>query len=41
MNPRETTHMLSPADSLEVRARLIEALKLDLVGPWAGHALAS
>ena len=29
-----------PADSLEVRERLIEALKLDLVGPWAGHALA-
>jgi hypothetical protein len=29
-----------PASSLEVRARLVEALKLDLVGPWAGHALA-
>ena len=29
-----------PADSLEVRGRLVEALKLDLVGPWAGHALA-
>jgi hypothetical protein len=28
------------ADSLDVRARLVEALKLDLVGPWAGHALA-
>jgi len=26
--------------SLDVRARLVEALKLDLVGPWAGHALA-
>ncbi len=26
--------------SLEVRARLVDALKLDLVGPWAGHALA-
>src|SRR6185295_3783747 len=25
---------------LDVRARLVEALKLDLVGPWAGHALA-
>ncbi len=24
--------------SLEVRERLIEALRLDLVGPWAGHA---
>ncbi len=28
-----------PATSLEVRERLVEALKLDLVGPWAGHAL--
>ena len=28
-----------PADSQEVRARLVEALKLDLVGPWAGHDL--
>jgi hypothetical protein len=27
--------------SLEVRARLVEALKLDLVGPWAGHALSA
>ena len=27
-------------DSAEVRDRLIEALKLDLVGPWAGHAFA-
>jgi hypothetical protein len=26
--------------SIDVRARLVEALKLDLVGPWAGHALA-
>jgi hypothetical protein len=25
--------------SLDVRERLVEALKLDLVGPWAGHAL--
>jgi hypothetical protein len=30
-----------PATSLEVRERLVEALKLDLVGPWAGHALAN
>ncbi|HEY3566878.1 MAG TPA: DISARM system helicase DrmA [Thermoanaerobaculia bacterium] len=30
----------APANSLEVRARLVEALKLDLVGPWAGHELA-
>ena len=28
-----------PADSLEVRARLVDAVKLDLVGPWAGHPL--
>ena len=29
----------APADSLEVRSRLVDALKLDLVGPWAGHEL--
>jgi hypothetical protein len=29
-----------PAASAEVRTRLVEALKLDLVGPWAGHPLA-
>ena len=29
-----------PATSLDVRDGLVEALKLDLVGPWAGHALA-
>jgi hypothetical protein len=29
-----------PVNSLQVRARLVEALELDLVGPWAGHALA-
>jgi hypothetical protein len=29
-----------PSTSLEVRERLVEALKLDLVGPWAGHPLA-
>jgi hypothetical protein len=29
-----------PSDSLYVRDRLVEALKLDLVGPWPGHALA-
>ena len=27
-------------NSSDVRARLVEALKLDLVGPWAGHAFA-
>lgn len=31
----------APATSLEVRARLVEALRLDLVGPWAGHAFAA
>jgi len=29
-----------PATSLEVRERLVEALRLDLVGPGEGHALA-
>ena len=29
-----------PTDSLEVRARLVDALRLDLVGPWPGHELA-
>jgi hypothetical protein len=37
---RTRTESTVPADSLEVRSRLVEALKLDLVGPWAGHALA-
>ena len=35
--PRETAASVTSA---QVRARLVEALKLDLVGPWAGHALA-
>ena len=30
-----------PATSLEVRERLVEALNLDLIGPGAGHDLAS
>ena len=30
-----------PTNSVEVRDRLVEALKLDLVGPWAGHELAA
>src|SRR6266851_5302645 len=34
------TEATAPSNSLEVRARLVEALELDLVGPWAGHALA-
>ncbi len=29
-----------PTGSLEVRARLVDALRLDLVGPWPGHELA-
>ena len=29
-----------PGSSAEVRKRLIEALNLDLVGPWVGHSLA-
>jgi hypothetical protein len=29
-----------PESSLEVRGRLVEALELDLVGPWSGHELA-
>jgi hypothetical protein len=29
----------TPVDSSEVRSRLVEALRLDLVGPWAGHPL--
>ena len=40
MSPRDAANMFAPADSLEARARLVEALKLDLVGPWAAHALA-
>src|SRR5881409_2240191 len=31
---------VAPTRSLEVREKLVEALKLELVGPWAGHALA-
>ena len=31
----------TPADSTVVRERLVEALNLDLIGPGAGHALAS
>jgi hypothetical protein len=34
------TENAAPVDSFEVRERLIEALKLDLIGPRAGHALA-
>ena len=37
-HPRTRT---SPATSLEVRERLVEALNLDLIGPGADHDLAS
>ena len=36
-----STSPAPPADALEVRARIVDALRLDLVGPWDGHALAS
>jgi hypothetical protein len=29
----------APASALDVRARLVDALRLDLVGPWPGHPL--
>jgi hypothetical protein len=29
----------SPETSLDVRDRLVDALRLDLYGPWAGHPL--
>jgi hypothetical protein len=35
----EVATAAAPASALEVRDRLIEALELDLVGPWPGHAL--
>ena len=31
----------APATSLEVRDRLVDALRLDLYGPWAGHPLST
>ena len=36
-----STDHAAPSDSLEVRDRLVEALNLDLIGPCAGHDLAS
>ena len=32
--------MTRPTESAEVREALAHALRLDLIGPWAGHALA-
>jgi hypothetical protein len=40
-NRKPTKDALVPVTSLEVRGRLVEALKLDLVGPGAGHPLAA
>jgi hypothetical protein len=40
MSASKPTDAAPPATSLEVRARLVEALALDLVGPGAGHSLA-
>ena len=40
MSARETTDGATCGSSLDVRDRLVDALRLDLVGPWAGHALA-
>ena len=36
-----STDQNAPADSLEVRERLVQALNLDLIGPGADHNLAS
>ena len=41
MSDAPSTDHNAPATSLEVRERLVEALNLDLIGPGAGHALAS
>jgi hypothetical protein len=35
----QQTENTTPENSKEVRERLVEALKLDLVGPWADHEL--
>ncbi len=40
MSAQKRTAEAGRATSLEVRDRLVEALRLDLVGPWAGKALA-
>jgi len=40
MSANEANDVTLPATSLEVRTQLVEALQLDLVGPWPGHALA-
>lgn len=40
MSTRERGEEHPPATPLEVRGRLVEALRVDLVGPGAGHAFA-
>src|SRR3984893_17503384 len=37
----EPTKSDTPASSLEVRDRVVDALRLDLYGPWAGHPLST
>lgn len=37
----EGSKLNSSTDAAEVRAKLVEALRLDLVGPWPGHVFAS
>ena len=32
---------IPPTTSAAVRAKLVDALKLDLVGPWPGHAFSN
>jgi hypothetical protein len=39
MIPKEINDVPAPT-SCEVRAKLVDALRLDLVGPWAGHEYA-
>jgi hypothetical protein len=41
MSTRGKSNTTAPSSSLEVRERLVEALELDLVGPWAGYAFAA
>ena len=36
-----STESVAPTTSVEVRQRLVDALRLDLIGPWAGHRLST
>ena len=38
-SPASVADPAPPESSVEVRQRLVEALRLDLVGPWSGHPL--